>query len=71
VFELVLYRHAKFGGARISPAVRVAKSVEFFFLCLSVCLFECLSVTLLNIRFFAPDFVMNALEYRKDFDTVV
>ena len=32
----VLYHHAKFGGARISPAVEVAKNVEFF--SLSVCL---------------------------------
>jgi len=32
----VLYHHAKVGGARISPATGVAKSVEFF--CLSVCL---------------------------------
>ena len=37
VFE-VLYHHAKFGGARISPAAGVAKNVEFF-VCLSVCLF--------------------------------
>ena len=38
----VLYHHAKFGGARISPpATGVAKNVEFFILsvCLSVCLF--------------------------------
>ena len=37
----VLYHHAKFGGARISPAAGVAKNVEFFclFVCLSVCLF--------------------------------
>ena len=34
----VLYHHAKFGGARISPAAGVAKNVEFF------CLFICLSV---------------------------
>ena len=32
----VLYDHAKFGGARISPAAGVAKNVQFF---LSVCLF--------------------------------
>jgi len=38
VFE-VLYHHAKFGGARISPAARVAKNVVLF-----VCLFACLSV---------------------------
>ena len=34
----VLYHHAKFGEARISPAAGVAKNVEFFF-GLSVCLF--------------------------------
>jgi len=38
VFE-VLYHHAKFGGAWISPAAGVAKNVE-----LSVCLSVCLSV---------------------------
>ena len=64
----VLYHHAKFGGARISPAVGVAKNVEFFIL--SVCLFVCLFVTLLNVRVFAPDFAMKALEYRNDFDAV-
>ena len=34
----VLYHHAKFGGARISPAAGVAKNVEFFrlFVCLFV-----------------------------------
>jgi len=38
----VLYHHAEFGGARISPAAGVAKNIEFFvclFVCLSVCLF--------------------------------
>jgi len=30
---------------------------------LSVCLFVCLSVTLLNVRVCVPDFAMNALEY--------
>ena len=64
----VLYHHAEFGGARISPAAGVAKNVEFF--CLSVCLFVCLFVTLLNVRDCAPDFAMKALEYRNDFDTV-
>ena len=59
----VLYHHAKFDGARISPAAGVAKNVEFF---LSVCL----SVTLLNVRVCAPDFAMKALEYRNDFDAV-
>jgi len=33
----VLYHHAKFGGARISPAAKAAKNVEcFLFVCLSV-----------------------------------
>jgi len=61
----VLYHHAKFGVARISPAAGVAKNVEFF-----VCLFVCLSVTLLNVIDCAPDFTMKALEYRKDFDAI-
>jgi len=64
----VLYHHAKFGRARISPAAGAAKNVEFF--CLSVCLSVCLFVTLLNVRVCAPDFAMKALEYRNDFDTV-
>ena len=63
----VLYHHAKFGGARISPAAGVAKNVEFF---LFVCLFVCLSVTLLNVSVCAPDFAMKALEYINDFDAV-
>ena len=61
----VLYHHAKFGGARISPAAGVAKNVEFF-----VCLSVCLPVTLLNVRVCVPDFAMKALECRNDFDTV-
>jgi len=61
----VLYHRALFGGARISPAAGVTKNVEFF-----VCLFVCLSVTLLNVRDFAPDFAMKALEYRNNFDAV-
>jgi len=66
----VLYRHAKFGGARInSSAAGAAKNVEFF-VRLSVCLFVCLFVTLLNVRDCAPDFAMKALEYRNDFDAV-
>ena len=59
----VLYHHAKFGGAPISPAAGVAKNDECF--CLSVCLF----VTVLNVRDCAPDFAMK-LEYRNDFDAV-
>jgi len=61
----VLYHHVKFGGARISPAAGAAKNVEFF-----VCLFVCLFITLSNVRDFAPDFAMKALEYRNDFDAV-
>jgi len=61
----VLYHRAKIGGARISPANGVAKNVEFF-----VCLFVCLSVTLLIVRDCAPDFAVKALEYRNDFDAV-
>ena len=59
----VLYHHAKFGGARISPAAGVAKNVEFF-----VCLSVCLSITLLNVRVCAADFAMKAMEYRNDFN---
>jgi len=66
----VLYHHAKFGGARISPAAVVATNVEFFVYCLFVCLFVCQSVTLVNVRVCTPDFAMKALEYRNDFDTV-
>jgi len=55
----VLYHHAKFGGAQISPAAGVAKNVEFF--CLSVCLSVCLPVMLLNVRDCAPDFAMKSL----------
>jgi len=63
----VLYHRAKFGGARISPAAGMAKNVEYFF---SVCLSVCLFVTLLNARVCAPDFAMNALEYKNDFNAV-
>jgi len=62
----VLYNRAKFGGARISLAAGVAKNVDVF-----VCLSVCLSVTLLNVRSYAFDFAMKALEYRNDFDAVV
>jgi len=58
----VLYHLAKFGWARISPAAGATKNV--------VCLFACLSVTLVNVRDCAPDFTMKALEYRNDFDAV-
>jgi len=62
----VLYHRAKFGGARISGAAGADKNVEF----LSVCLFVCLFVALLNVRVCAPDFAMNALEHRNDFDAI-
>ena len=62
----VLYRHAKFGGAGISPAAGVAKNVEF----LSVCQSVSLSVTILNVRDSAPDFAMKALEYINEFYAV-
>ena len=64
----VLYHHAKFGRARISPASGAAKNVGVF--CLFVSLSVCLSVTILNVRDCAPDFAMKSLEYRNDFDTV-
>jgi len=51
----ILYHRAKFGGAWISPAAGAAKNVEFF-----VCMFVCLSVTLLNVRVCAPHFAMKA-----------
>ena len=60
----VLYHHAKFGEARISPTAGVAKNVEF------LCLFVCLFVTLLNVRDCSPDFAMKLLEYRNSFDAV-
>ena len=50
----VLYHHAKFGGARISPAAVTATNVEFFF-CLSVGLFvrHAFVVTLSLLRLLA------------------
>ena len=42
----VLYHHAKFGGARISPAAGAAKNVQ-------ILLFVCVSVT----RFCTTEFV--------------
>jgi len=54
----VLYHHAKFGRARISPAAGAAKNV-----CLSVChAFE--------RQRLCAHFAMKALKYRNDFDTV-
>ena len=56
----VLYNHAKFAGAWISPATAAAKNAEFF---------VCLSVTLLSVRVRASNFARKDLEYRNDFDT--
>jgi len=60
----VLYHHAKFGGARISPAAGASKNVEFF-------VFVCLFIMLLNVTDCAPDFTIKALEYRNDFDAIL
>ena len=61
----VLYHHAKFGGARISPAAGVAKNVECF------CLFVCLFVRhAFELQSSAPDFALKALAHRNDFDAV-
>ena len=62
----VLYHHAKFGGARISPAAGAAKNVEFF--CLSVCLF--VRHAFESQRMCAQDSAMKALANRNDFDDV-
>jgi len=68
----VLYHHAKFGVARISPAAGGRRktlsflSVHHAFLSITLCL----SVTLLNVRVCSPDFAMKALENRCDFDAV-
>ena len=62
---VVCYRHAEFGAARISLTAGAAKTLSFF-----VCLFVCLSVTLLNVRDSAPDFAMKALEQRNGFHAV-
>jgi len=59
----VLYHHAKFGGAQISPTAGAAKNVSFlsvrhgFFVRHA---FERQSC--------APDFAMKASEYRNDFN---
>jgi len=49
----VLYHHAKFGEARISPATGAAKNLEYFVV--RLCLFP---VTLGNVRVCAYDFAM-------------
>ena len=50
----VLYRHDSLVGLRFHPPPGRPKTLSF----LSVCLFVCLSVTLLNVRVCAPDFTM-------------
>jgi len=55
----VLYHHAKFGGL----AFHRPKT-------LSLCLFVCLFITLVNVRVCVHDFAMKALEYINDFDAV-
>jgi len=59
----VLYHHAKFGGARISPAAGVAKNVELFGCPSRFCSSR-------NVIDGAPDFVMKKLEYRNNSDAV-
>ena len=71
----VLYHHAKFGWAQITPVAGAAKNVEFLLsVCLSVCRSVFLSVwllvTLLNVRDCALDFAMKAFAYRNDLDAV-
>jgi len=62
----VLYHRAEFGGARISPATGVAKTLSVF-----DCLFVRLFVRqLLNVRDCAPDFAVTALEFRNNIDVV-
>ena len=64
--NMLIYFSKKINTNTQTPAAGAAKNVEFFFVCLSVCLF----VTLLNVRDCAPDFAMKALENRNDFDAV-
>ena len=69
----VLYHHAKFSGLGFHPLPGWPKTLSFLPAALReffVCLFVCLSVTLLNVRVCAPDFAMKALECRNDFDAV-
>ena len=63
----VHYYHAKFGGARVSPASGVAKNVEFF-VSLFVCLFvrHALERQSLRARFRHEGVGV----YRNDFDAV-
>ena len=62
----VLYYHAKFGGARISPAAGVAKKLGSF------CLFLCLSVRhAFERQSLCARFRYGVGVYRNDFDAVV
>jgi len=51
-------------GLGFHPPPGRTKTLSFF------CLFVSLFVTLLNIRVCAPNFTMNALEHRNDFDAI-
>ena len=77
--ETICVRPRRFGGERTCSrsSITMPSLVGLGFhpppgwrktLRLFVCLFVCLSVTLLNVRVCAPDFAMKALEYRNDFD---
>jgi len=50
-------------GLGFHPPPAQPKTLSLF-----VCLFVCLSVTLLNVRDCSPDFAMKALEYKNNFD---
>ena len=61
----VLYHHAKFGLAGISPADGAVKTLSFLFVCL-----VCLSVALLNDGSFCVRFRREKVGVQNDFDTV-
>ena len=63
-----LYHHAKFGGARISPAAGRQKTLSFLLVCLSVCLSVHHAFERQSLWLCAPDLAMKALKYRNDFD---
>jgi len=58
----ILYHHAKFGGARISPTAVVAKNVEFF-----VCLSVCLSVAFFELQSLCAQFGHEGVGVQKQF----
>jgi len=64
------HHYAKFGRGPDFTRRRGCQKRSIF--CLSVCCLSVyLSVTLLkNVKVCAPDFALNALEYRNDFDAV-